>query len=73
MAQSFANVEMDAFVVMPNHIHGIVVISSLPEPNLAHGVGVSDARNAVTTGRRDVNARATTRVAPTGGVGGCRM
>ncbi len=44
--QHFPHVELDAFVVMPNHVHGIVVItgavgarhaSSLPHPTRAHG------------------------------------
>jgi len=28
------NVELDAFVVMPNHIHGIVLIFDQPQPNV---------------------------------------
>ena len=51
----FPGIETDAFVVMPNHIHGILVID---EP-----VGASpvDAPN----GGRPTGTRATTRVAPT--------
>ncbi|MCP9469504.1 MAG: hypothetical protein NNA31_05825 [Nitrospira sp.] len=29
------NVELDAFVVMPNHVHGIVVIPAAPEDTVA--------------------------------------
>ncbi len=44
------NVDLDAFVVMPNHVHGIIVLLNHP--------GNSDAGMATT--------RATHRVAPTG-------
>lgn len=28
----YANVELDAFVVMPNHVHGIIVLMDVPRP-----------------------------------------
>lgn len=49
------NVRLDAFVIMPNHIHGIIIITN---PNNV-GAGLVPARG---------DPGATTRVAPTGGV-----
>ena len=49
----FAQIDLDAFVVMPNHIHGILIISD-------------DVVGAPLVGARD--ARAATRAAPTVGV-----
>ena len=48
----FPSVDLDAFVVMPNHIHGIVVLVRAPL------VGACNDRAGT-------NHRATTRVAPT--------
>ncbi len=52
----YPGVATDVFVIMPNHIHGIIVIG--PPDGDAH----ADGRTAVGT-----NTGATTRVAPTGG------
>ncbi|HQT91530.1 MAG TPA: hypothetical protein PL001_05835, partial [Candidatus Kryptobacter bacterium] len=30
----YQNVEMDEFVVMPNHFHGIIIINENPNPNV---------------------------------------
>jgi len=49
----FSGVEIDAFVVMPNHLHGIIVI--------ADGVSVG----ASLVGAPDASERAATRAAPT--------
>ena len=61
----FTGVALDAFVVMPNHIHGVIVMDP---PVGAPLVGARPRRgDADATGDRP---RATTRVAPTGGSGG---
>ena len=51
----FPGIDLDAFVIMPNHIHGIIAIN---EPVGASVVSAQD--NSMATGER-----ATTRVAPT--------
>jgi len=33
LGNRFPDIELDAFVVMPNHIHGIIVIKNLPVPD----------------------------------------
>jgi len=53
----FPNIDLDAFIIMPNHIHGIVVLVGAPlvgahSDNVIHGATVD---------------RSTTRVAPTVG------
>jgi putative transposase len=62
-----AHVELDAFVVMPNHLHGIIVLSGdvedrlptpIPRPDLIVPVGATQPRAT--------QPRATQRVAPTG-------
>ena len=53
LSSRFPTMELDAFVVMPNHVHGIVVL------NLSVGVPL------VGTQREGNGDRATTRVAPT--------
>jgi hypothetical protein len=53
----FPTIDMDAFVIMPNHIHGVVVITG---DNTPVGAGLVPALDVV-----PVNTRATTRVAPT--------
>ena len=55
LPRRFPGIGLDAFVVMPNHVHGIVVIGER--------VGVSHV-GAVSEG--DVAGRAATRAAPTG-------
>ncbi|MCK4547497.1 MAG: transposase [Candidatus Eisenbacteria sp.] len=54
------NVELDAFVVMPNHLHGIVVLN---DPRVPVGATRWVARNAIGP---PVQSWATHRVAPTG-------
>ena len=34
IAQARANVELDHYVVMPNHVHGLLIISERTEPNI---------------------------------------
>ena len=59
MPQRFPFVEVDAFVAMPDHVHGIVVI---------RGDGVrAPIKDAPTSGRAGVDTRAPTRDAPTPG------
>jgi REP element-mobilizing transposase RayT len=65
----FLNIDLDAFIVMPNHIHGIIVITDVDPVNPVDpvGAGLVPAQHdnaAITSG-------ATTRVAPTvGGIVG---
>ncbi|MEA3238386.1 MAG: transposase [Candidatus Bipolaricaulota bacterium] len=59
----FPTIDLDAFVIMPNHIHGVVVIAvdnNLVGAGLVPAFDVAPAQNAAPA--RD---RATTRVAPT--------
>ena len=65
----FPTIDLDAFVVMPNHVHGIIVITDdvVPSNNrdvvgagLVPARDIAPARNVV-----PANNRATTRVAPT--------
>ena len=56
LPERFPQIEVDEFVVMPNHFHGILVI------RVEHNGGVS----RVNTSDRATTDRATTRVAPTG-------
>jgi len=39
----FANVELDAFVVMPNHIHGIIMLRDVNDPDIGVGAGFKPA------------------------------
>ena len=55
LPRRFPGIDLDAFVIMPNHIHGIIVIN---EPVGASLVGAQD--NSMATGER-----AATMVAPT--------
>jgi len=55
----FPTVALDAFAIMPNHIHGIIVIATNENANDV-GAGLVPAQDMTTTG-------ATTRVAPTVG------
>jgi putative transposase len=64
LSVQFADVEIDAFVVMPNHLHGIIVLPDRDVVgNAADHVGAPlvDARDP------SIGKRATTRVAPTMG------
>ncbi len=63
LPQRFPGLELDAFVVMPNHVHGIIVIPVANDATGPVGAGLVPARCApITTG---ATTRATTRVAPT--------
>ena len=63
LPERFPHVVLDAFVVMPNHVHGIVVITNPATDDTA-----TTAPTIVGTGLVPVpNAGATTRVAPTVG------
>ena len=55
----FPGVDLDAFVVMPNHIHGIIVFATRVSVG-APLVGAQDIAS-----NRTIDNRATTRVAPT--------
>jgi putative transposase len=43
------NVELGAFVVMPNHIHGIVILNNVDIPNEDNGTIVTDVGTGQTT------------------------
>lgn len=72
MPNRFPTVELDAFVVMPNHVHGIIVITN--DVGAGHvgaghvGAGLVPAQPADADDR--ATTRATTRVAPTDSDGG---
>ena len=57
LSQRFSTIELDAFVVMPNHFHGIII---LDDSNLVDDVGA---------GLVPARTRETTRVSPTGNHG----
>jgi len=72
----FPNIDLDAFVIMPNHIHGIIVITGaipvgaglVPAPihaNMPAQNGNRTTKSGATVG--STKSRATTRVAPTVG------
>lgn len=57
-----AEIELDAFVVMPNHVHGIVIIKDygqLIEPPIDVDVGATGGRPGNTRDRRNDERRAT--------------
>ena len=62
LPQRFPGIEMDAFVVMPNHIHGIIIVGAQDN---SVGVPLVDTQDPGTVGIPTPGA--TTRVAPTGG------
>jgi len=67
LPQRFANVSLDSFIVMPNHLHGIVMLDGVRATTTDVRAPTSDVRATTSDVRattRDV--RATTRVAPTG-------
>ena len=51
LPERFLNVELDVFVIMPNHMHGIIVLN--------------DNDGAIMNNRSTINNRATARVTPT--------
>ena len=62
LRQRFPSIEMDAFVVMPNHIHGIIIVGAQDN---SVGMPLVDTQDPGTVGIPTPGA--TTRVAPTGG------
>ena len=66
LPRRFPGIGIDAFMVMPNHIHGIVIINQLDADDLPVGVPLVGTPKAThTPNLPDCRARATTRVAPT--------
>ena len=65
MPRRFPAIEMDEFVVMPNHVHGVMFIRQ--RWGSRSGVAGTTTRDAATVGQKDAGAAtgATTRVAPT--------
>jgi putative transposase len=61
LATRFPDIDLDAFVVMPNHIHGIIVLTDWKTPYV--GAPLVGAPGSVE--RRTTTTRATTRGAPT--------
>ena len=55
LQQRFQSIELDEFIVMPNHLHGVIVIVGAPLVGAQNGDLIAD----------DGDDRATTRVAPT--------
>lgn len=54
LQQRYPSVELDVFQIMPNHLHGIIILNDTPV-----GAGFTPAQNT------EANTRATARVAPT--------
>ena len=68
LPKRFPNIEMDEFIVMPNHMHGVITIVGAPlvgALNNDNGVDVSNDDMAKINNRTFVNGRAGTRPAPT--------
>jgi REP element-mobilizing transposase RayT len=64
LSKRFPNVKLDAFIVMPNHMHGILVLDNSELPiSQSSTVG---ATLAVAHARAGVNTRAGVKPAPTG-------
>ena len=61
LPQRFPSIEMDAFVVMPNHIHGIIIVEAQDN---SVGMPLAGAQGPGAAGIPTPGA--TTRVAPTG-------
>jgi REP element-mobilizing transposase RayT len=47
-------ISLDAWIVMPNHIHGILIIDECTSPTMADGVRTTDTTADVETARRAV-------------------
>jgi len=60
----FPNVVLDAFVVMPNHIHGIVILTDPADDATDGATAIGATIGGAATGRAATGG-ATTRVAPT--------
>ena len=79
LPQRFPVIEIDMFVVMPNHLHGIIVISKpkrattrvAPTKSIDIETGLVPAQNTADHAKNTAftTNRVTTRVTPTGGVG----
>lgn len=68
LAIRFPAIELDAFCVMPNHVHGIIAISineQILDRNMNVGAGLVPALRETAKATDGNNPRATTRVAPT--------
>ncbi|MCY4653976.1 MAG: transposase [Dehalococcoidia bacterium] len=65
MPDRFPHIEMDEFVVMPNHGHGVIVIQQSPGENSAHPPVGASLVGAQSPTNIHSDTRATTRVAPT--------
>ena len=59
LSQRYVHIALDAFVLMPNHVHGIIVIDR------PVGVPLVGTQNGTGSSTPDAGLRATTRVAPT--------
>jgi REP element-mobilizing transposase RayT len=62
LRERFPSIELDAYIVMPNHFHAIVIITDPNDVNV--GAGLVPAPNGATTNGATTTG-ATTRVAPT--------
>lgn len=62
LPERFPNFELDVFQIMPNHIHGIILLNEIPVGMV--GAGFTPAQNN-TVAQNDADIRATARVAPT--------
>jgi putative transposase len=63
LSERFPNFELDTFQIMPNHMHGIILLNDLPV-----GAGFTPAQNdlnAQNDGQPNDDIRATARIAPT--------
>lgn len=63
LSERFSNFELDVFQIMPNHMHGIILLN-----DISVGAGVNPAQNDLYTqndGKPNDNNRTTARVAPT--------
>ncbi len=68
LPRRFPTIDLDTFVVMPNHIHGIIGIdTSVGAPLVGAQGSVDQGPGTQRAIRRENQHRATTRVAPTGG------
>jgi REP element-mobilizing transposase RayT len=63
LSERFSNFELEVFQIMPNHMHGIILLN-----DISVGAGVNPAQNDLYTqndGKTNDNNRTTARVAPT--------
>jgi putative transposase len=68
LSSIWPSVETDAFVIMPNHVHGIVILKGKPVETHLRGVSTRDDVQRPTLGTviRQLKSRATTRIWATG-------